>query len=511
MRDFPREKYKHIFLLFFVALYLYFTGLSRYHLWKPDEPRYAEVAREMKKRGSIFIPYLNSEIYKDKPPLFFLLISLSYYITGLENEFSARLPSAFFSLLLALFVALWGRKLFGEPAVLGAFVLATSLEFVWIARRANIDNVFSFFITLSLFSFFRWYKSRNPFYLYFFYILMGIGVVTKGPLALFIPIFTSVIFLILRDKKLLKEMKWGIGILLAFLPTAVWLLVGTLEAGLDYIKEIIGMHVLGMYLKGWSHPRPIYYFLYNFPLDFLPWSFFLPSVIVYFYKRKKWHDENLLFLSIWFLFTFVFLSFSKAKRELYLLPSYPAISIIVGYFLHEFSERILKGTSLVFSLFLLVLSPFSFFIINKIPQLSPFKFHISLTFLFASILWLLFKKLKDPLKAAFSYFCSFTIIIMTLASLWILPGVDKYKYPGEVIRVLEGKRNICLFKYRNDQFLFYLKIDHIPVIADDGVESCKYIIVRERHIKAIKMPFKVLAVSRLWKDRVCLLEIQKEG
>jgi 4-amino-4-deoxy-L-arabinose transferase-like glycosyltransferase len=94
---------------------------------------------------------------------------------------------------------------------------------------------------------------------------------------------------------------------------------------------------IGRYSEGWAKPRPIYYFLYNFPADFLPWILFLPAAMVYGYSRERiGTKKEFLFLFIWFVSVFVFFSLSKGKRPVYLLPLYPAASLMVGRVLDDF-------------------------------------------------------------------------------------------------------------------------------------------------------------------------------
>ena len=78
---------------------LFFSNIGGWDLWNPDEPRYAQIAREMLQGEGWIIPHLNSEVYYDKPPLFFWMIAGSAKLLREMNEAAARLPSAFFGLL----------------------------------------------------------------------------------------------------------------------------------------------------------------------------------------------------------------------------------------------------------------------------------------------------------------------------------------------------------------------------------------------------------------------------
>ena len=88
------QKWVQGLVLFGFCFVLFFVNLGQWDLWNPDEPRYAQVAREMTEGGNWILPRLNKRIYPDKPPVFFWLIALSYAVSGEVSPFSARFPSA---------------------------------------------------------------------------------------------------------------------------------------------------------------------------------------------------------------------------------------------------------------------------------------------------------------------------------------------------------------------------------------------------------------------------------
>lgn len=95
---------------------------------------------------------------------------------------------------------------------------------------------------------------------------------------------------------------------------------------------------IGRYTEGWSKPQPIYYYLYNFPIDFLPWILFLPGAIVYGYSRETIDKrKEFFFITLWFALIFLFFSLSKGKRGLYLLPLFPAAALLVGRLWDDFT------------------------------------------------------------------------------------------------------------------------------------------------------------------------------
>src|SRR4030043_1750132 len=155
------QKWVQITLLIGFCLVLYFLNLGRWDLWSPDEPRYAQVAREMVNRGDWILMHYNGNTYADKPPLFFWLIAFSSYLWQGFSSFSVRFPSAFFGTLTVLLTFLIGKRLYNSRrGFLGGLILATSFEFAYLSSRANIDTTLAFLTTAAIFCFFQWYRYR---------------------------------------------------------------------------------------------------------------------------------------------------------------------------------------------------------------------------------------------------------------------------------------------------------------------------------------------------------------
>lgn len=345
----PQPWAQFILLLGF-CLVIYFVNLGQWDLWNPDEPRYAEVSREMVHGGDWILMHYNGNVYSDKPPLFFWLIALSSYLWQGFTSFSVRFPSAFFGTLTVFITFLLGKNLYGSRiGFLGGLILATSFEFAFLSTRANIDTTLTFFTTASLFCFFLWYrqnrevknhpkKDLSRFTLYGFYMGMAFATLAKGPVGFILPLFVSIVYLILqKDWKGIRGMKLFPGMLLFLGIVLCWYLPAVWKGGRDYLDQTLFLHSIARYSKGWAKGQPIYYYLYDFPTGFFPWIVFLPSAFVYAYSMKHMEKRReFFFLTIWFAVIFIFFSLSKGKRGIYLLPLFPAVSLLVGKLLQDF-------------------------------------------------------------------------------------------------------------------------------------------------------------------------------
>ena len=161
---------------------------------------------------------------------------------------------------------------------------------------------------------------------------MALGTLTKGPVGFIIPLLVSLIYLLIqKDWKGIKGMRLLPGMVLFLVVVLIWYLPAVITGGKAYLQETLFKHTVDAYAKGWTHVHPFYFYFLYFPADFLPWTLFLPGIIfIGLSKRKEGIGREFLFLLVWFVSIFLFFSFSKGKREIYLLPLYPAASLMVG-------------------------------------------------------------------------------------------------------------------------------------------------------------------------------------
>lgn len=311
------------------------VGIGQYDLWPSDEPRFAEVAREMVESGDFLVPRVNGEAYREKPPLLFWCISFVSVIGGEVNEVTARIPS-----LLAALMTLWctyllARRLYDPRIALWAMgILATTNRFWWQARTVQIDMVLTSCLTAALLCFWCWHKDRQKKFLVGFYIAMAFGLLAKGPPALVFPLLLIAAFYWKQPMER-KKTHYVLGSLAAIAVTLAWLIPARLAAsvGGGSVESEIGANLfrqtIGRFIMGVSHAQPPWYYIQMLPVDLLPWSFFLPYTIYYVWKRRRESSEMRLLLA-YTIPAFIFFSISIGKRQLYLLPLYPVFAILIA-------------------------------------------------------------------------------------------------------------------------------------------------------------------------------------
>ena len=343
-------------LLVLLALCVFLPGLGSRDLWNPDEPRYAEVAREMRVEGDWFVPHVNGEVYSQKPPLLFWLIDLSSLATGGEvTEWSARLPSALAAVAAILLTFLIAERLSPDEiarrvAWLAAAVYGTCVKILWQGHVGQIDMLLSALVALAVWFWVRGYTERRPGFYRLFFLATGFATLAKGPVGLLPPLLSVVAYLsVVGERGEIRRMKIPTGLLLWALPVLAWLVPAGFDAGWPYLQSIVFKQNVTRYADPWHHFQPPWYYLTVIPGDFFPWSFVLPSALVVGWRRfvragRRGRAEvaddapapgaalrgPFLFGLCWMVATVVFFSISPAKRTVYILTMYPAMALLVA-------------------------------------------------------------------------------------------------------------------------------------------------------------------------------------
>ncbi len=323
-----------ILILIALCLILFFFQLGGRPLWNPDEGMHAATSKEMVLSGDWITPTFNGEPFYDKPVLYNWLVSLALLIFGF-TEFAARLPSAILGSGCVALTYLFGRKMYGlTVGFVGAVILATAIEFIIISNAVVHDISLVFFVTLALYLFYIVYKDdcHKKKKLLLFYAALGFAVLSKGPVGLVLPAMIIGLYLIVeKNLSFLRQMKIGWGILIFLAVASPWYILISLKNP-DYAGYFFIEQNLGSFLSSDSrHPNPFYYYIPVLFGGFFPWSCFFPLALFYAVRRKFENiGESAAFLLIWFSTIFIFFSIAGSKLPTYILPLFPAASLLVA-------------------------------------------------------------------------------------------------------------------------------------------------------------------------------------
>lgn len=305
-------------------------------LWNPDEPRYMEVAREMAVLGDYVIPHLNGKVYSEKPPMFFWLAGLLWRAgLGYNSGRIVTLAAVWGTLLL---VYLFCRRRIGpKEGLLAAAIALTCLLLVKFTTIGVLDPLLTFFTTTALiagYAAFHRASGRSALPLWVgCYVAMGLGTLTKGPVGFLVPGLVLLSYGIFNRK---NTKAGGAAHALGFIAFAAvvlaWLIPAILAGGPDYTRTILLKQNVGRAISSYSHQNPFYYYLVRWPMYFFPWSFLLPLAVFAAVRRWRESDRLVRFAFLWLIVPFAFFMLISGKRMNYVLPTAPAVGILVAWY-----------------------------------------------------------------------------------------------------------------------------------------------------------------------------------
>jgi hypothetical protein len=309
----------------------FFWMLGAAPLFDVDEGAFAQATLEMFQRGDFLSTYLNGEPRYDKPILVYWLQAAGVALLG-PTEWAFRLPSALCATAWVWLTYLFVRRHYGiERALFAAALLATSLGVYIIGRAATADALLNMLLAAAMFAAWLHLSTGERKWLYATHAAIALGVLAKGPIAILIPLATTLVFCLLR-----RDIKtWGRAVfdgraLLLFLVIAApWYVIILLKEGRAFIDGFIFKHNVGRFSGPVSgHAGSL---LYYFPVVLilsLPFTALLVPVASRI--RAVWRDDLQLYLLLWFAFVFVFFSLSGTKLPHYLLYGYTGLAILMA-------------------------------------------------------------------------------------------------------------------------------------------------------------------------------------
>jgi len=350
---------KGVLLLFVFFFALQFVGIFDHTLWTPDEPRVAEIAREMAVSGDYLIPHMAYNPFLEKPPVYFAAAGFFYKIFGTTIEGVGRLASVLYALGTLLTVFFGTRQLMGQQAAcLSTVVLATTVKFFEISHKMVVDMALVFFITAALFSFILAHEDKIRHGYQLFWISLSLAFLSKGIIGLAIPGIAAGAFVLWQQRYSFLEVfkrAWVIpGVLLVCSVTVLWAWVLYLRGGMEFIDVFYYynqfVRFIGTSYRG-GHVRPFYYYIPTVFADAAPWSVLMIPALI----KAKLQDDRMKFFLSWFLGGLILLSISSTKRGLYFLPMYPAMAGLIALWMERIMQKTASGWECGFFLLVCIL------------------------------------------------------------------------------------------------------------------------------------------------------------
>ena len=373
-------------ILFVVASFLLLYGLGpltggdRLGLVGADEPRYAQIAREMLTAhdqacdalhanllphslrpadlnnsfhcllAGTVTPILHGKPWLEKPALYYWR-AMSFFREFGVSDWSARLPSTSGAAFLILLIFLHMRRFRPGGHLDAALITVSSIAILSFSRGASTDMQLAAPFCIGMLGWYAWYETGKKFWLFDLYFFGAAGTLAKGPVAPFLAFCIIFCFIALRREwTLLRRTVWLPGVLLYLVIVLPWY-IAVQRLNPTFYNEFILNHNLKRFATNeFQHHQPAFYYLVVLVLGLMPWTILAFRALVdalqisfaeWKVRRKpvpylghsRAGDAFPEFLVLWAVFPIVFFSFSGSKLPGYILPSIPPLTILTGDYL----------------------------------------------------------------------------------------------------------------------------------------------------------------------------------
>jgi 4-amino-4-deoxy-L-arabinose transferase-like glycosyltransferase len=332
--------------------------IGSYPLYDADEGRNGEVGREMAATNDYVMPRLDGMPYLDKPIVFFAAEAAAMEIIG-PTELAARLPALLFTFATAALLMWFARRVWGAEEALVAAIAFLSMPLVLAFSRTVIfDSALSFFIVLAIVAFYfaveergRWsgvgaqeskaalseesvtseprppspdpHRSRR--WTILAWTAIGFGVLTKGPVAIALPLIVAIPYAIKRKAFRALWSWWGLIVFVVAVAPWVWAISLAVPDFLQYV--LVTETAQRLATKALKRTGAPWYFVPYLVGGALPWS-----IVAFFAWRRERRDNAMLYVALWIVIPFLFFSLSQSKRPQYIVPVMPAVALAVAHF-----------------------------------------------------------------------------------------------------------------------------------------------------------------------------------
>jgi len=363
--------------LLFILLLIFVSTLFQLGSWgltETSEARYAQIAKEMIESGDYIHPTKMGILHYHKPPLTYYITALGYQLFGI-NEFGARFFLSIALLVQLVLIYKTSQLLFDNKR---ASILAVVLYFSTPLILGSIRNLTTdaYLNTFVLMAVYFWLKyQENKKYFWIFYLSLGLGFLTKGPLV-FIPVLVFQLVWLYYNRSKVKFSKYDLwGIVVFFLSCGwwYWRIINENPLVFDYFTgDQIYQRMVSN--DAYSRGKPFWYYLVLVPVSLFPWVVYLFMS----FKKIAVKSKRTKILGTTFIIIILIFSLFKTKLIFYILPSLSFLILFVSNLLTEVEEKYWRK----FTFFL-----YGYFSVLFVAELIAVLLHkIELNFLYVLIL-----------------------------------------------------------------------------------------------------------------------------
>ena len=503
-----------LFVLLVAAILPYFVDLGGSSIWDANEAFYVETPREMLQRGDFVSPTFNYVPRLNKPVLSYWIVAAFYKAFGVSVAVQ-RFPIALAALVMIVAALLLARAAGNlEAGLWAATGLAVAPRLVMFGRRIFIDIYISMFmaLTLTFFALSERYPERRRLFLLLMYACVGLGVLTKGPVAAALPALVFGMYLLVhRELKRVTEMMIPVGVLIVLAIVVPWYAALYQRYGWTYITSFIVGENIARYTEGLGveQRRGFFFYLPVVLSDSFPWSLCLfGAAALWFVDRRVWRGPNTVpysrddlafrvrtLLWLWLLVVVTFFTFSAAKQDLYIFPIVPAVAALAGLFIARRSDdrgtsplpRTLRATAGLIGLLLAVAGAGTFYIfetVGKVYALHGAAFVGGAAAVGGAVALTL--ALFNRARAALVVVLASLVTLNWVFIIWVLPSFERYKPVPPLTAAIQSRLAdqdvVAHYNVALPSMVYYLG-RHIEILFD-----------REKFLRLLKGEKRVFAV-----------------
>jgi 4-amino-4-deoxy-L-arabinose transferase-like glycosyltransferase len=326
--------------------FLFFFGLGSFGLVGADEPRYAQIAREMLARQDWVTPVLYGKPWLEKPILYYWEAMLAYGVFGVA-DWAARLPSAFSASAMVFAIYFFVRRFCPGMQLDGGLIAASFAAVIGFGRGASTDMPMSAPFAIAMLAWFAWQQTAQRLWLAGFYLFIALAMLAKGPVAPFLAGTIVVLFAASRrNATLIWRTLWLPGIILFCAVGLPWYIAVQVRTP-EFFRVFFLEHNLARFATNmFRHKQPFWYYVPVLLLSTLPWTVLALAAVFRNFKQREQRVRTedteevrksgnglRIFLLIWIAAPFVFFSAAQSKLPGYVLPVVPAFAILLADYL----------------------------------------------------------------------------------------------------------------------------------------------------------------------------------
>ena len=495
-----------VFLVVFALVgTLLFSGLGSPPIYMLDEARNAQCAREMMQNHDLVVPTFNGRIRTDKPPLHYYFMILAYKLFGVSS-FSARFFSAVFGLLTLVLISLFTSKYLGSRvALLSTVILASSTHFLFEFRIAVPDPYFIFFTLFTMFAGFIYLEDDKVGWLYTAAVFAALGSLTKGPIAVVLPVL-SLLIMAARVKKWKSIVSWHLlgASALFFLFALPWYVMVHHATNGEWTTGFFMDHNLNRY----TAPAEGHGGLFLLPLimclvGLLPFSSFVAEPVRY--RKIVFNNQVIWFSLITFLVVVVFFSLSATKLPNYAIPAYPFAAIIIASYLDKAlnGRIVLRRYPLIITAAIFCILPIVVYFLLKSEAQTKDLTRFTWVLTVPAAMFVLFTSTMKRFPVAWRIYglASICLVFNLLVFLVLYPKAFHNNPVSKTLPIVKNASTVVAYRHANAGYNFYLNTPIRRLDADEIDSLCKavpgtVVITSTELLKELdKLPLRTIAIE----------------